>query len=591
MSRKVWRWAGVGVVAMAGSGLWNADRADAVPTVIDVVGHLPASEFNTFIKPQSYKDWGNEPFIAVNPVTPSQIVISSFAQFRTPGASLWFSTNSGADWNIRFPITPNPAPGVQVPFDQTFVYDAQGRLHGAFLGGDDNIYHGSTTDPNRDGRSGRPASVWTWTPGRVNLAPNSVKSSDQPWIAAGGGKVHIAYDNFNPPPNAFTRVEERVVRSNNNGATFTVDNPISRGGKIPTVTNPGTRIAMDENANVYSIFGIGDNLLPGDIRHVNYRLNRFSGGPGWDFTTANPNPGGLIVDDGNSAQLTNSFGGVNQLRGNITAIAADRTGAHVYTVYGKRDAANVDRLFLAEFHPDPLKPANLVRRANPVAFSVAGERAALPSVAVINKGTVFVLYDTFSNGQFHVHLARSGNLGLNFSDEVLYNFTAPPLGAPAFPGNRELGDYQFLTALGNTVYGTFAARGNVNAPGTGIVTTDKIDPFFFSASVPQPPGLWLLALGALGIALRSRRRQAAVPEPTPVLRFGPGFSGLSGIARRRHRRNQSAHHSQHPTNVGTPSASSAASPRRRGVSRRGGPDGLIPASCRPGGRRSACPRL
>jgi hypothetical protein len=34
------------------------------------------------------------------------------------------------------------------------------------------------------------------------------------------------------------------------------------------------------------------------------------------------------------------------------------------------------------------------------------------------------------------------------------------------------------------VYGTFAARGNVNDPSTGINTTDKIDPFFYSVALP-----------------------------------------------------------------------------------------------------------
>ncbi len=70
-------------------------------------------------------------------------------------------------------------------------------------------------------------------------------------------------------------------------------------------------------------------------------------------------------------------------------------------------------------------------------------------------------------------------------------------GTAAFLGDRELGD---------TVFGTFAGRGSVNDPMTGINTTDKIDPFFFAASVPEPSAAVLLALGGLAMALLRRRR-------------------------------------------------------------------------------------
>jgi hypothetical protein len=39
--------------------------------------------------------------------------------------------------------------------------------------------------------------------------------------------------------------------------------------------------------------------------------------------------------------------------------------------------------------------------------------------------------------------------------------------------------------VGNSVFGAFAARGNVQIPAKGIDTTDKIDPFFFSVTLPR----------------------------------------------------------------------------------------------------------
>jgi hypothetical protein len=470
----------------------------APPAVIDIIGNLPVSEYNTFIKFNGYKDWGNEPSIAVNPTNANQIAVSSFAfntSSTTSGASLWYSTNGGANWNITFPLQA-PVNGVGIPNDQTFKYDSTGNLHGAFLSFNNNIYSGMTSNP-----AAANSTTWANAGGRINTV--GLNTSDQPWIGVQGGKVFAAYDNFN---SSFTSTEQRVAVSNNNGTTFTVDNPISRGGQLPITGNPGTRIATDSKGNVYSIFGYATSSGTPGVQNVSYRLNAsFDGGNSWKFTNSNPNPGGLIIDSGKSTQSNGeSFGGVNVLRGNITSIASDPNGSHIYTVYGKQDGSGVDRLFLAEFHPDPNNPMNLLERPNPAAFSVPGEQSALPSIAVTDNGTIFVLYDTFAGGEFHVHLAESTDEGLTFTDEVLYDFTAP------FPSSdRELGDYQSLIAVGNTVYGTFPGRGNVNDPTTGVNTTGLIVPFFFSVSaettVPEPATIWLVLVGGGAVWFVRRR--------------------------------------------------------------------------------------
>jgi hypothetical protein len=492
--------------------------------VIDVVGHLPVAEFNQFIRNAvnfqgfPYQDWGNEPSLAVNPLNPNQIAIASFAYGLTlqPGsnASLWYSTDGGADWGIRFPIAPQPSPGQFVPNDQVIAYDQSGVLHGAFLTFSFvngvllpqsppflNIFHGSTVDPNADGVNGRPASVWQWNPNPVNLDPKSVNSSDRPWLALGNGHAYVGYAAF--LSNDGGNVEARVSASADNGATFTADNNINstnNNGSLSVAANPAPDVATDQLGNVYSLYEWGETPFakPGETTRVHYRLNMSSdGGQTWKFTSFGGKAGGLDVDDGLSLQNGALFGGANRT-GFITALAADPTGRHVYPVYGKEDANGVDRIWLAEFHPDG--QGGLVERANPVALSVPGQRSALASVAVAANGTVFVMYDSFDGTEFHVHLATSTDSGQTFTDQDLYDFTATGILFKFNGDNRILGDYQFLTAVGNNVYGTFAGRGNVVNPSTGINTTGYMDPFFFTAtaqslSTPLAPSSPTLVAG------------------------------------------------------------------------------------------------
>src|SRR5437868_3466398 len=75
--------------------------------VVDVIGNLPTSDYNNYIAPQSYRDWGNEPCIAVNPTNPQEMIISTFGYaswISSATAQLWYSTNGGATWLIRFSV-------------------------------------------------------------------------------------------------------------------------------------------------------------------------------------------------------------------------------------------------------------------------------------------------------------------------------------------------------------------------------------------------------------------------------------------------------------------------------------------------------
>ena len=487
-----------------------AQAALIVNAPVDVVGNLASGQFaaNGY-GTQSYKDWGNEPFIAVNPLNPSNMVISSIVNTTgstTSGATIFYSNNGGSVWNSE-PTVPAPATNVFVPNNWTFAYDNSGQLHGTVLGcgfGCD-VYSGTTSDPTS-------LAAWSYANGGSPI--NTPRGNgDQPWISVSGHRVYVAYDDFTGG------VQERVAVSNDGGTTFTVDNPISNLVQ-PGATNPGTRIATDGAGNVYSIFTVGSPTATPGVQNVTYYLNRSrDGGVTWDFA-GNSTIGGIEVDSGVSTQLCNTctqssnnwFAGVNDLRGGVDAIATDSSGTHIYVLIGKKDGAGTDRVYLATYQ---VSGAGLVKTSE-IAVSPAGQQAAMPSLTVTANGSVVVEYETYdaAHNMVIVHVGQSSDFGASMvSDDAIYSFT--PLSLAQATGftdtNREFGDFLYLTSIGNTFYGTFAGLGNMNS--AGIDTTGLIDPFFFT--------------GTASIA------DAAVPEAGSLMLFLPALLGMFWLGRRR----------------------------------------------------------
>jgi hypothetical protein len=478
--------------------------AGAAVTPYDAIGRLPIDDINRYII-HGLGDFGNrnfgvQPTIAVNPLDPSKMVVHTgiyntnpAAPFYQGAACLWYTSDGGVTWGLRFPIT-QPLPGVNVPYGETIAYDRNGVLHGAFIGrtfpfiNDFNVYHGQTPDPNSDGKDGRPPNAWVWPSGGARINWTAQNTADMPWLAVGARigattqvAVHVGYDNW---LSDFIHSEQRVVTSEDGGATFLFagDRTISNGGQLLHRANPSTRIAMDSAGRAYSLFAWADTLVSPGIQHVQYSLNRWSGGAGWDFTANNPAPGGIIVDQGTallnscSSGLT-KFGGINRLLCAATDIAVSRDGQHVYTVLGKRENG-IDKIFVCESHPDPNNSANLLT-GPPVLVSQISLQSALPGAAVTDDGKLWIMYDQFdpNGGVFTVRLASSTDLGHTFSDELLHSFTSP-IADNGDCNQVVLGHYQSLMALGNSVYGCFAGRGSVT--NSIIDTTNLIVPFVFS---------------------------------------------------------------------------------------------------------------
>jgi hypothetical protein len=481
---------------------------------IDVIGNVPLSDFSgNGYGTNSYKDWGNEPSIAVNPVNPNQILISSFAYNAgtSSGADVFYSSNGGTAWSSQFTIT-RPSASVTIPHDWRFAYDSHGTPHGAVLGSTSsgsNIYVGSSANPTGSG--------WAWTNGgnAINTInnPASLNNADQPWLALSGSNVYVAYDNFAQAAGV------RVASSSNNGLSFIKDTAANTAGINTTFINPGNRIATDGAGNLYDVYTLGASPSPQGVHQVTYFLNRSrDGGSTWDFNGSSGS-GGITIASGKSTQLDNAgtqasntwFAKVNDLRGSIDAVAGDSTGAHVYVMYGLQDVSGADRIYLQEFHPS----GGSLTSSPALVISPTGQRAALPSLTVLSNGTVVGEYETYEsvNNLVDVHVMDSVDFGASVADDIMeYSFTPLTLlqATGGTSGNREFGDYLFMTSVGNNFYGTFAGRGNVNAG--GINTTGLVDPFFFTgtATVPEPRSLLIILTGAVAITLKLRfRRRSA----------------------------------------------------------------------------------
>jgi hypothetical protein len=262
--------------------------------------------------------------------------------------------------------------------------------------------------------------------------------------------------------------------------------------------NPGHRAAADPRTGaVYTLYGnqigrcVTPNLLGGI--ELEYKLNRSTdGGKTWSFGNQ---PLGTVVAQACSDQGVTSSdysfgvpepgspeGKVNLLKGGIHSLAVDPNDGAIYVVYGAfDDEAERDQLKIVRVTSD----GGDVKISVPVLVSPAHRQAALPAVAVTENGTVGVLYDTADGlvgdpevPTLSAHLAVSRDHGQTFSDSVILHFRSP---VPAF-GDRLLGDFQQLKAVGNTFYGVFPGNGH-DLPRGFNRKTSAIDPIFFKTAV------------------------------------------------------------------------------------------------------------
>jgi hypothetical protein len=398
---------------------------------------------------------------------------------------VWKSRDGGLTWQkirqIPQPTVPSPVPGqppigLAGPGDQKIAFDRTGNLFVAELG---------------QGAGLRDFIYRQTGAADAALTPGAAFGDDQPHLdvdrtAAGqpcAGRVYSPWLNF-----AVARPQSTVSNSANQGATM---NDVA-AGDTTNFPNRTTRIALSSDGRGYIVYktregAVAGVTLPGsttnDFENAHFRVARTDDcGQTWTALGA----AGVSVHGATAVQtlFTNNFGvtgagrKVARARSSDAWIAVDPGDGDVYVAYVSRDASGFAQIYVARSTD---RGATWTSRR----VTDGTHHSAYPEIAVADNGTVGVLHidfeDTGTATNFRHRFARSFDNGVHWDDQILQSMNPQPI-ANAQSGFL-WGDYEGLTAQGNTFYGVFTGES------TGR-TTRQLDPIFFTeTAVPPPPVL------------------------------------------------------------------------------------------------------
>lgn len=411
-----------------------------------------------------------EPSIAVNPTNPLDIAVVAFSGnwSATTAAPVWRSSDGGLTWR-RVAQIPQPVAGSNGPGDQKLAFDNAGRLHVAELG----VNTGGVLADFVYRQTGAVDAL---------LTPGAAYGDDQPHLdidrsAAGpcSGRLYSPWLNF-----GVARPRSTVSNSANRGVTL-ADVGAGDNGTFPNRTS---RVAIAPNGRVYLIYKTREGGLtaePNAFENAHFRVNRSDDcGATWTGLGA----AGVSVHGAGAVQtfFTNQFGApprpVARARSSDAWIAADPGDGDVYAAYVQRDGSGFGQVFVARSTDQGVTWTT--RRV-----TSGTHHSAYPEIAVAANGAVGVLYVDFEdNGSvttFRHRFARSFDNGGTWNDQILQSMNPATLSNAA--SGFLWGDYEGLTAEGNTFYGVFTGQS------TGR-TTLQFDPVFFRTSAfATPPTL------------------------------------------------------------------------------------------------------
>ena len=407
-----------------------------------------------------------EPSIAVNPTDPMKIAVVAFSGNWGPGtmAPVWKSDDGGATWRKVLQI-PQPAPNIDGPGDQKIAFDQSGKLYIAELGviGTTNkrqnfIYRqaGSPDDP---------------------LTPGEIYGDDQPHLEvdaiSSGTCLHRVYS---PWLKIGSPNQSMITTSVTGGNEVKPDVSVGDASSFPNRT---TRIALAHDGKAYAVYktmegpvavSLPGSTAPSDFQKVHFYVRRSDDcGETWDGLGKT---GVSIHGLGTVESLfTTNFGNrakgkVGRARSSDAWIAVANNG-DVYVAYLRRDASGFSQVYVARSIDQ-----GLTWVSHPVTSGT--HHSAYPEIAVAANGMVGVLYIDFDDSGsvtlFRHRFSRSGDKGQNWTDDILQSMDPGPLTNAA--SGFLWGDYEGLTAFGNTFYGVFTGRSMGR-------TVPQLDPIFF----------------------------------------------------------------------------------------------------------------
>jgi len=398
-----------------------------------------------------------EPSIAVNPRNASEIAIVAFSEnwTATQGAPVWKSSDGGATWRKVFQIV-QPAAGAFGPADQKIDFDGDGKLLVAELG-----IAGSISDFVYR-QTGLPDAA---------LTPGAAYGNDQPHLSVDKGASSPHRSTVYSPWLDFSLSLERstVSWSSDAGAT---EHDVGAGDN-GSFRDRTTRIAVAHDGAAYIVYKTreGNAGAPPGFENAHFRVNRSDdGGLTWTGLGA----AGVSVHGPGAVQtwFTTAFGNlakgkVARARSSDAWIAAHPRRKEVYVAHVKLDPSGLGQIYVAR--SDDGGATWTEHRVTD-----GTHHSAFPEIAVTRHGVVGVLYidydDSGTSTIFTHHFARSFDGGATWHNAVLQSMDPTPIANAA--SGFLWGDYEGLTAVGNTFYGVFTGASS----GRSVL---QLDPIFF----------------------------------------------------------------------------------------------------------------
>lgn len=432
--------------------------------IVRIVNAVPKDHSNE-------KNDDAEPSVAVNPKNPREMVITAFTPTEggNPNGPLFFSTDGGENWGLRFDI-----PGGET-HDQSLAFaKTSGEL---YIG----LVRGDTGDMNYL-RGANPATA------TFSLFGERA-SIDQPWMEAssvvggpddGKDRIYLGYSDLGHTPQSAT--VDICLDALANSPSFTqvrLDprSPSPQDGYEirPTVHRDGTVYVAYKSWTSSNSTSVTARVVV--TRDDNWGKNSFT-----DLKDAGDNKAGTVVATGVVINDPGNLGGI-RLDNDLNVAVNPANSDNVYIVWC--DNAGPAYTLRVRSSQDRGKTWS--------GDLLTADNAALATLTINDRGTVGLLYQQLVAGRMEAHF-RSSNDGMDWDDMLLARTETTP---------NFTGDYARMVTVGPHFYGVFPAMNNPdstnffpngggtfryqrNTNGTSLVGTDgttviteSVDPFFF----------------------------------------------------------------------------------------------------------------